>query len=136
MRRAKQKQPGSSHRVVDQRRNIRGGHVVSTVHEDVGRCAVHVIAFLFLGNQPKGEQLMKSREKDGSNRSGSMTDLEFGTWMMENFELLMPLEAELRAAGRLLPERDDDSVLYNASVLIEEFRKRHPERDTKAVSNA
>ncbi len=54
-----------------------------------------------------------------------MTDLEFGTWMMENLELMMPLEAELRAAGRLLPETDDDSVVYNASVLIEEFRNRH-----------
>ena len=62
-----------------------------------------------------------------------MTDLEFGTWMMENLELLMPLESELRAAGRLLPNTDDDSVVYNARVLIEEFRKRHPERDTKAV---
>jgi hypothetical protein len=65
-----------------------------------------------------------------------MTDLEFGTWMMENLELLMPLEAELRVTGRLLPETDDESVVYNASALIEEFRKRHPERDTKAVPNA
>jgi hypothetical protein len=65
-----------------------------------------------------------------------MTDLEFGMWMMENLELLMPLEAELRVAGRLLPETDDESVVYNASVLIEEFRRRHPERDTKAVPNA
>lgn len=59
-----------------------------------------------------------------------MTDLEFATWMIENFEL-MTLEAELRAPGRLLPERDDHSVVYNASVLIEEFRKRRPQRDTE-----
>ena len=65
-----------------------------------------------------------------------MTDLEFGTWMMENLELLMPLEAELRAAGRLLPETEDDSVAYNARVLIEEFRRRNPERDTVVVPNA
>lgn len=65
-----------------------------------------------------------------------MTDLKFGTWVMENLELLMPLESELRATGMLLLETNDDSVVYNASVLIEEFRKRHPERDTKVVPNA
>ena len=61
-----------------------------------------------------------------------MTDTEFGIWMMENLELLMPLEEELRESGRLLPETSDSNIVYNAQVLLEEFRKRHPEQERKA----
>jgi len=68
-----------------------------------------------------------------STTTAAMTDTEFGIWMMENLELLMPLERELRAAGRLLPETSDSNIVYNAQVLLEEFRKRHPERERKAV---
>jgi hypothetical protein len=61
-----------------------------------------------------------------------MTDAEFGIWMMENLELLIPLEEELRKSGRLLPETGDNNIVYNAQVLLEEFRKRHPEQQLKA----
>jgi hypothetical protein len=61
-----------------------------------------------------------------------MTDTEFGIWMMENLELLMPLEEELRESGRLLPETSDHNIVYNSQVLLEEFRKRHPEQERKA----
>lgn len=61
-----------------------------------------------------------------------MTDAEFGIWIMENLELLVRPEAELRAQGRLLPETGESNIVYNAQVLLEEFRKRHPEQGRKA----
>ena len=61
-----------------------------------------------------------------------MTDAEFGIWMLENVELLVPLERELRATGKLLPESTDSNRVYNAQVLLEEFRKRHPKQERKA----
>jgi hypothetical protein len=54
-----------------------------------------------------------------------MTDAEFGNWMMENLELMLPIEEEMRAAGRLLPETSDSNILHNALVLVEEFDRRH-----------
>jgi len=63
-----------------------------------------------------------------------MTDAEFGIWMMENLELLMPLEEELRKSGRLLPETSDLAKVHNASVLVDEFKDRYPERDPEVIN--
>ena len=68
-----------------------------------------------------------------------MTDLEFGTWMMENLELLMPLESELREAGNhdshllrsassdrsgsLLPESIPPHRLHNTNLCRSQFVK-------------
>jgi hypothetical protein len=60
-----------------------------------------------------------------------MIDKEFGIWMMENMELAIPLEAELRAAGRLLPEANDENIALNAQVLVEEFKIRYKEQIQK-----
>lgn len=61
-----------------------------------------------------------------------MTDTEFGIWMLKNLELLVPLESELRADGRLVPETSDQNIVYNSQVLLEEFRNRYPEQERKA----
>jgi hypothetical protein len=58
-----------------------------------------------------------------------MTDKEFGIWMMENLELALHVEAELRAAGRMVEEDgSDEAVVHNAMVLIGEMKRRCPER--------
>lgn len=63
-----------------------------------------------------------------------MDDREFGIWMMENLELMMPLFEELRTEGKMLPETSDLAVVYNAAVLIDEFKKRYPERDPEVIN--
>jgi hypothetical protein len=65
-----------------------------------------------------------------------MNDYEFGIWMMENLELMMPLHEELCAAGKLLPETSDLATVHNATVLIDEFKKRYPERDPEVINAA
>lgn len=58
-----------------------------------------------------------------------MTDKEFGIWMTENLELAQQVEAELRAAGRMVEEDgSDEAVVHNAMVLIGEMKRRYPER--------
>jgi hypothetical protein len=58
-----------------------------------------------------------------------MTDKEFGIWMMENLELALQVEAELRAAGRMVEEDgSDEAVVHNAMVLIGEMKRSYPER--------
>lgn len=58
-----------------------------------------------------------------------MTDKEFGIWMIENLELAQQVDAELRAAGRLVVEDgSDEAIVHNAMVLIDEMKRRHPER--------
>ena len=58
-----------------------------------------------------------------------MTDKEFGIWMTENLELAQQVDAELRAAGRLVAEDgSDEAVVHNAMVLIDEMKRRYPER--------
>ena len=58
-----------------------------------------------------------------------MTDKEFGIWMMGNLELAQHVEAELRAAGRMVEEDgSDEAVVHNAMVLIGEMKRRYPER--------
>lgn len=63
-----------------------------------------------------------------------MTDAEFGIWMMENLELMLPLEAELRAQRRLLPETSDHNIVRNSQVLLAEFKRRYPERDPEVIN--
>lgn len=65
-----------------------------------------------------------------------MDDREFGIWMMENLELMTPLFEELRVAGKLLPESSDLAIVQNATVLIDEFKKRYPERDPDVINAA
>jgi hypothetical protein len=65
-----------------------------------------------------------------------MDDCEFGIWMMENLELMTPLLEELRVAGKLLPESSDLAIVQNATVLIDEFKKRNPERDPDVINAA
>jgi hypothetical protein len=58
-----------------------------------------------------------------------MPDKEFGIWMMENLELALQVEAELRAAGRMVAEDgSDEAIVHNAMVLIGEMKRRYPER--------
>lgn len=58
-----------------------------------------------------------------------MTDKEFGIWMMESLELAQQVDAELRAAGRLVVENgSDEAIVHNAMVLIDEMKRRYPER--------
>jgi len=68
-----------------------------------------------------------------------MTDKEFGIWMMGNLELAQHVEAELRAAGRMMEEDgSDEAVVHNAMVLVGEMKRRYPERfaDEEAGSQA
>ena len=58
-----------------------------------------------------------------------MTDKEFGIWMMENLELAQHVEAELRAAGKMVEEDgSDEAVVHNGMVLVGEMKRRYPER--------
>lgn len=63
-----------------------------------------------------------------------MNDVKFGIWMMENFELMLPLEQELRRAGKLLPETSDANIVRNSQVLLAEFKRRYPERDPEVIN--
>jgi hypothetical protein len=58
-----------------------------------------------------------------------MTGKEFGIWMMENLELALQVEAELRAAGRMVAEDgSDEAIIHNGMVLVGELQRRYPER--------
>jgi len=55
--------------------------------------------------------------------------------MMGNLELAQHIEAELRAAGRMLEEDGcDEAVVHNAMVLVGEMKRGYPERDEEAGS--